>query len=128
MTVLPVLGRLAVQLAGRRHPKCVLDVAIGVRIRGGRLPVRAKPEPIGTWAGKHAELVVVGMVLHHQHDDVLDLRDSVRAGRPVWVGKRARLTTDHWRCRVRASGLSHCALRPRGSVWSRSMPNKAIAV
>src|SRR5450755_4365367 len=38
-------------------------------------------------AAEHAEPVVVGVVLHHQDQDVVNLRKGVRTLRPVW--KRA---------------------------------------
>jgi hypothetical protein len=39
---------------------------------------------------ERAEVVVEGMVLHHQDDDVLDLRQHVGAGRAGRIGPVAR--------------------------------------
>jgi hypothetical protein len=38
---------------------------------------------------EHAEVVIEGVVLHHQHDDVLDLRQHVGAGRAGGIGPLA---------------------------------------
>jgi hypothetical protein len=48
-----------------------------------------------TAAGEHAEVIVVGVVLHHQHDDVLDLRYQIGAGRPVRLGECVRPQDAH---------------------------------
>ncbi len=80
------------QLAGSRHPERVLDVPAGVRVRRRRRAVRTDLEPIGSEPGEHAELIVVGVVLHHQDDNVRDIRDRIRAGREVRIRQRARLT------------------------------------
>ncbi len=87
----PVLGRRAGELAGGGHAERVLDVAVGVRVGGERPAAWAEPEPVRAAAAQHAELVVVGVVLHHQHDDVLDLRDRVGARGQLRVGQRSRL-------------------------------------
>jgi len=84
------LAGLAELLAGRRHPERVLDAAVRVGVRrrglaaGEREPVRARP-------AEHAEVIVVGVVLHHQDHDVLDLRDRVRARGQAGIGPRTGL-------------------------------------
>ena len=65
------------------------DLAVGPRVGDVGLAIGPQRESV-TPALEHAEVVVVGMVLHHQHHDVLDLRQEVGArgqGRP---GKLAR--------------------------------------
>jgi hypothetical protein len=84
VAVQPVLGGLAVELAGGRHAEGVLEVTVGVGVGGGGQPV-VEPEAVGAVAVQHAEPVVVGVVLHHQDDDVLDLRDRVGARGQVRV-------------------------------------------
>src|ERR1700729_1719762 len=49
--------------------------------------VRAQGQPVAA-PGKHAEVVVVGVVLHHQHDNVADARQQVGTGRLARVGRR----------------------------------------
>ena len=39
---------------------------------------------------ERAEVVVVGMVLHHEDDDVLDLRERVFADGPGWIRRKVR--------------------------------------
>jgi hypothetical protein len=46
-----------------------------------RLAVAPEGEPVA--AAKHPPVVVEGVVLHHEHDDVLDLGHGVGAGRQV---------------------------------------------
>ena len=46
-------------------------------------------------AAQHAEVVVVGVVLHHQHDDVLDLRQQVGAGGQGRLRGAARAAAVH---------------------------------
>ena len=65
-------------LGGRGH--VVGGIPASVRhviddVRGAVGPQRQALAP----AGQHAQVVVVGVVLHHQHDDVLDLRQQVGA-------------------------------------------------
>ncbi len=52
--------------------------AAGARIGYLRLSVGSEREAL-TAAAQHAEVVVVGVVLHHQNHYVLDLRQQVRA-------------------------------------------------
>ena len=54
-------------------------VALGVQVRHVGLAVGVPREALAP-AVQHAEVVVVGVVLHHQHDDVLDLRQQVGPG------------------------------------------------
>ncbi len=88
VAVFPGLAWLSRYLAGSRHSECVLQIAVSVRICRCGLSVRSDPEPIGTRPVQHPELVVVRMVLHHQHDDVVDLGDRVRTWRQVRIGQR----------------------------------------
>ena len=55
--------------------------AVGTRVGHGRPAVRSEREALAA-AAQHAEVVVVGVVLHHQHDDVLDLRQQIGADGP----------------------------------------------
>jgi hypothetical protein len=57
-------------------------IAVQVGISGLRGPVASRAEPVAT-PFQHAKIVVVGMILHHQHDDVLDLRKLITAWRNV---------------------------------------------
>ena len=54
-----------------------LPVGPGLDTSGCAAGPIGKPSPR---PGQHAEIIVVGVVLHHQHDDVLDLRQQVAAG------------------------------------------------
>ena len=74
----PLLAGLTRKLAGRWHVKRVLEVAVGVRVDRHRDTV-AQLEAVSARPVQHAELVVIGVVLHHQHDDVFDLRHGVGA-------------------------------------------------
>ena len=95
----------------RRHVERAHRLA--VRRRGWRRvgrPVGVEREAVA--AAEHAEVVVVGVVLHHQHDDVLDLRERVGA-RGQLAGSAAS--------RVLAAGSGRCwasatALRSTGLV------------
>jgi hypothetical protein len=49
--------------------------------------IGAKRQPVAA-PGEGAQVVVVGVVLLHEHDDVLDLGDEVGAGRQVGPGSR----------------------------------------
>jgi hypothetical protein len=80
---------VAGELAGRRHAEGVLDPAVRVGVGRQRLPAAPEHETVGAGAAKHSQVVVVGMVLHHQHDDVLDLGNGVGA-RPAATGICAR--------------------------------------
>ena len=63
------------------------DLAVGPAVGHVGLVVGPERETLAA-ALQHAEVVVVGVVLHHQHDDVLDLRQEVRPRRQG--GPRAR--------------------------------------
>ena len=81
MARMPALrGRLRV-LDGGGQMVCPDRLAIAARVGQLRLAVWPEREAL-TAAPQHAEVVVVGVVLHHQHNDVLDLRQQVCAGRP----------------------------------------------
>ena len=53
-------------------------LAVAARVGHRGLAVRSEREALAA-AAQHAEVVVVGVVLHHQHDDVLDLRQQISA-------------------------------------------------
>lgn len=55
----------------------MLDVAVRVGVGFHRQPVPADPEPVCGTPAQQAKLVVVGVVLHHEHHDVLDLGDGI---------------------------------------------------
>ena len=82
------VGGVPALRGGVRHLDRAVQVVGGNRLTLGpgvgdlRLAVRAERETL-TPARQHAQVVVVGVVLHHQHDDVLDLRQQVSAGRLV---------------------------------------------
>ena len=57
-------------------------LALGPGVGHFRLAVRSERETL-TPARQHAQVIVVGVVLHHQHDNVLDLRQQVGARRLV---------------------------------------------
>jgi hypothetical protein len=48
-------------------------LAPGIAVEYVRLTVGAERKSLAT-ASQHAQVVVVGMVLHHEHDNVPDLR------------------------------------------------------
>jgi hypothetical protein len=54
-------------------------LAVGARVGHPRLAAGSEREALAA-APQHAEVIVVGVVLHHQHDDVLDLRQQIFAG------------------------------------------------
>ena len=58
-----------------------------VRVVVDRLAVAAECEPVATPEG--AEVVVERVVLHHEDDDVLDLRQGVGASREMGIGARS---------------------------------------
>ena len=66
------------------------DVAVGVEVAVGR---HAVAHVVAVAAVEHPEVRVVGVVLLHVDDDVLDLRQEVDALGPARVGPVARLTT-----------------------------------
>ena len=88
MGLLPLLGRLTGQLARGGHPERMLPAAAGDRIsrRGPAIGADRKtvsPRLLTRTPAQHAEIVVVGVVLHHQNEEVVDLGKGVSAGRPV---------------------------------------------
>ena len=91
----PLLAGDAVELAGRRHLERALKPAVRIRVGGRGEPVLGQREPISAgalarFAPEHPEEIVVGVVLQHQHDDVLDLGDRVGADREArrWEASR----------------------------------------
>ena len=84
----PALAGHAVLLHGRARVMGPDHGARGVGILGIRRAVVTEREPLPPAEG--AEVVVEGVVLHHQDDDVLDLRQHVGAGRAGGVGPVAR--------------------------------------
>ncbi len=82
----PLLAGRAARLAGIRHVERTLRRAVGLRVGRGRIAVRRDREAVTARrlerpAPEHPEEVVVRVVLHHQHDHVLDLGQHVGAGR-----------------------------------------------
>ena len=71
----PVLAE-RVCLARVRHVKGRTSLAVHVGVAGGGLAAVVEREAVA--ATEHAEVAVVRVVLLHDHDDVLDLRDQVR--------------------------------------------------
>ena len=88
VTGVPALGDPPVVLAQVGGVVRAYPVAGGVGVRVERETVGAEPEPVAP--AEHPEVVVEGVVLHHQHDDVLDGRQRVGAGREVGERERAR--------------------------------------
>ena len=95
----PGVVGLAVRLARVVHGECPdRGVRAGrsdrrarrPRIDRGGLPRRVQGEPVAP-APLHADHVVVGVVLHHHHDDVLDLGQLVGPGGGLGIGQLARL-------------------------------------
>ena len=76
------------QLAGVGHVERTHRLAVGVVVRVRRLAVRPASEAVAS--AEHAEVVVVAVVLHHEHDHVLDLGDRVGALGLRRVGPLAR--------------------------------------
>ena len=72
----------------------VHGLAVAARVGHGGLAVRSERETLAA-AAQHAEIVVVGVVLHHQDDDVLDLRQQISADglRRIWGLARFRGST-----------------------------------
>src|SRR5665213_3405255 len=66
-------------------------------IHGESVPPADEPEDI-----------VKGMVLHHHHDDVVDLRELIDSDRSVGEGERTRLT-ERGRCRPGRRGRARAA-------------------
>jgi hypothetical protein len=69
----------------------VLELAVRIGVADQRQAIAAEPEPVRAQAAQHPQMVVVGVVLHHQHHDVLDLGDGVGARRKLRVGERPGL-------------------------------------
>jgi len=64
-----------------------MPTPVGIRVPRVRLAVPGEAEAFAP-ARQHAEVVVVGVVFHHQDHDVPDLRQQVRAGRQGRLGER----------------------------------------
>ena len=64
--------------------KAVTGLPVGVRVAVGRVAVGVEREPVA--AAEHPEVVVEGVVLHHEHDDVLDLGERVLPLREMRAG------------------------------------------
>ena len=95
MGLFPLLGRLTRQLAGRRHPKCMLNTAARDGICRRRPAIRAdrktvSPRLLTRTPAQHPEIVVVGVILHHQNQEMVDLGQRIRAFGPVRKGPLAR--------------------------------------
>ncbi len=85
----PALRGHAATLHGGGTVKGADGPSVGRAVEDLGLAIRTGREAL-TPALQHAEVIVVGMVLHHQHDDVPDLRQEVGAWRPVGPGERSR--------------------------------------
>jgi hypothetical protein len=85
---MPALRRHPVALNGGGQPKSADDLAICPAIEHLRLATGIHREALAA-ALQHAEIVVVGVVLHHQHRDVPDLRKEIGSGRQGGPGTRA---------------------------------------
>ena len=96
-------------------------------VSGKRLAVRGVVDDVGgavgterqalAPVGEHAEVVVVGVVLHHQDDDVPDLRQQVGAlgkirARPVAHLRRGDAAPRRLPCRRRTAASDLAALEP----------------
>ena len=115
--VVPTLvrGVPALRDAGARVPARVRVVegphvpAGGIGVVVDRRPARADGEPVS--APEHPEMVVEGVVLHHEHDDVLDLGHRVGAG--GHVGERSAPRREQRSTRPEPPRRA-CPPRPRG--------------
>lgn len=92
VSLFPLLGRMAGQLAGGRHAEGMLDTAIRIRAGRRRPAIRADRETVSArllsrTAAQHAQVVVVGVVLHHQDQEPARRRPDHRR---VAVMTRAR--------------------------------------
>jgi len=90
MRGLPLLAGLARELAGGGHVEGPQRLAVALRVAVDRITVVTDPEAVAAralagLAAEHPEEVVVGVVLHHQHDHVLDLGQRVGACRQIGV-------------------------------------------
>ena len=65
------------ELAGRRHVERTDELAASSRVGVDRPAAAVEREAVA--APEHPEVVVEGVVLHHEDDDVLDLRQRVGA-------------------------------------------------
>lgn len=92
---LPALGGTAVLLAVARHGEGQLPLSVARRVPVGGPAVGAQREAVAP--GQHAQVVVVAVVLHHEHHEVLDLGHGVGARRPVRKGQRLGPATRQWR-------------------------------
>ena len=85
---IPCLRDTRVDLTARVRVVKRLYVATGwIRVVVERPSVWSECEPVPATQG--AEVVVERVVLHHEHDDVLDLRHRVHAGRQMRVRTRS---------------------------------------
>ncbi len=80
MARVPALAGHAIGLLRGGRVVAADHLGVGIRVRRLRLAVASELEPVAP-PGEHAQVAVVGMVLHHQDDNVLDLRQQVGAGR-----------------------------------------------
>jgi hypothetical protein len=87
MTRMPTLGRYLRPLDRGGQVVRANGLATSAQIRYLRLTILTERETL-TAALQHAQVVVVGMILHHQDDDVPDLRQQVRASRQGWPRER----------------------------------------
>jgi hypothetical protein len=83
MTRMPARGRYLRPLDRGGQVVRANELAAGAQIRYLRLTILTERETLAA-ALQHAQVVVVGMILHHQDDDVPDLRQQVRASRQGW--------------------------------------------
>ena len=99
---MPALRRHVRPLDGRRQVMRPDGLAVGVPVGCLGLAVGAERETVAAIV-QHAQVVVVGVVLHHQHDDVLDLRQQVGPDRAGGL---------RWRPGGRAAAVSRPAFAP----------------
>src|SRR6185437_1073159 len=78
----PVLAGVVLDLGGGGHVADGIPTSVRYVVNDVRRAVGPQRQSLAP-ASQHAQVVVVGVVLHHQHDDVPDLRQQVGALRPV---------------------------------------------
>ena len=117
----PALRRDPLDLDRRGEVVCPQHAAVPPRVGRQRCAVRAAGQPVPA-PGQHAQVVVVGVVLHHQHDNVLDLRQQIGADRQVRLRPGTRI---HPRYRPRPPSylallyrFPPCVEHPRRLLWS----------
>ena len=99
-------------------------LAVAVGFVRGRLPVRSEREPVAP-AGQHPQVVVVGVVLHHQDHDVLDLGEAVGTGllvRTRPMGQVGSVTPEPLPGPRDLQTHQHALILPRPGRVSKSMP------